>query len=221
MPDSQVQLSDIDVAWAIHRLACSLLRYRHPVPYSRLSPSGVYLMFEDGEETPVGPRVVRIGISRAGGLAKRLRKHYADHRGSSVFRRHVGLALLARDGATQTEIARWRDRLQPMPAREAEVTEYIETHFSLCCIAVDDYAERCGLETWLVGSLSAWPVSPASPGWLGHYRGGKIANSGLWNVHGVLAAGSPVDGGPLTRLYHLARTLSGPDMLQGPRPGSA
>ena len=71
---------------------------------------GVYLVFEPGEYRADGhtPRVVRVGThALKRGSQRRLWQRLRQHRGNndgggnhrgSVFRKHVGAALLARDG---------------------------------------------------------------------------------------------------------------------------
>jgi hypothetical protein len=196
---------EFKVSRAIHRLAWSLARYRYPPPPSGLPENGIYLMFEDTEITSEGPRIVRVGIHRGQGrLRRRLAYHVADRRGSSVFRRHVGRALLNRAGADPDEIARWCDRTKPMPEWEERTTAYISGNVSYCCIRVDDLAERAALEKWLIGTLSAQPLAAPSTEWLGRSADEAISKSGLWNKQHVWPTGSRVDPTPLARLSELA-----------------
>lgn len=196
-----------DLSRAIHGIAWSLRRYEHPIPFDELPGDGIYLQFEDTEQAPGGPRIVRVGINEApAGLRQRIRNHYGPSRSLSVLRRHVGRALLTRGGAWPSDLARWSNGDAPMADLERRVTEHIERHFSLVCIPVNDREERLRLEQWLVGVLSAWPLAAPSEKWLGRWAGGAITDSGLWNVQHVLPRGAPVAGTPLARLRRLANS---------------
>ena len=173
---------------------------------------GVYFFFEDGEvrEDGLTPRVVRVGTHalRAGSQTT-LWRRLAQHRGtrpstdpggnhrSSVFRHHVGLALLNR-GLHPEAASSWNSN---RPAREergreanleATVSKTIGAMRVLWVAVEDDPGPdslRGRIEADAIGLLSAataGPVDPASQSWLGHAaRGELIRTSGLWNVNHV------------------------------------
>jgi 5-methylcytosine-specific restriction endonuclease McrA len=171
---------------------------------------GVYLFFEPGEyrEDGVTPRVTRVGTH---GLTERsttrLWTRLAQHRGSvgganpgggnhraSVFRFHVGTALIARDGWDEAA-ATWgrtavgsSDNRADEAALERAVSRYIGS-MPLLWLDVPDRGDRAALEAGLIALLSNAdrdPVDPPSDGWLGHHADRRaIRRSGLWNVNHV------------------------------------
>jgi len=192
---------------------------------------GVYFFFEPGETrstSGAGPRVVRVGTHglKAGKDTKlwdRLRTHRGtltgqnpgggNHRGS-IFRLHVGTALLAR-GDWPNEVARtWhvgssakreiREREVPL---EKAVSEYIG-QMPFLWLAVDDspglnslrgYLERNAIA--LLSNSGPGGHDPPSPTWLGRWAAADaIRSSGLWNVNHV---GDGYDPGFLDALQHL------------------
>jgi hypothetical protein len=170
----------------------------------------VYLFFEPGEhrEDGVTPRVARVGTHALTETSRtRLWTRLAQHRGAvggsnpgggnhraSVFRLHVGTALIARDGLPEaaaswgrtagTSGATRRDEA----ALERAVSRYIGT-MPLLWLDVPDRADRARLEAGLIALLSnagGDPVDPPSEGWLGHHADrDAIRRSGLWNVNHV------------------------------------
>lgn len=170
---------------------------------------GVYLFFEPGELRDDGftPRVTRVGThaltatSRTS-LWNRLSQHRGslgganpgggNHRGS-VFRRHVGTAIIARDGRTDSDSwGHGSDAPRAVRDQEAELERTVSAHIRampLLCLRVEDRHDRSAIERDLIALLSNLdrpPIDPASPGWLGnHADADAIRRSGLWNVHHV------------------------------------
>lgn len=175
---------------------------------------GVYFFFEPGELRSDGtnPRVVRIGThalrpSRST-LWSRLSAHQGqrggatpgggNHRGS-VFRKHVGAALLATGEWDLRISATWgvgstatrEIRLDEYPL-ELAVSRYIGA-MDVVWIGIDDPPEvgtdRGVVEAGAIGLLSearAQGVDPSSAPWLGHRsKAEAIRRSGLWNVEHV------------------------------------
>ena len=179
---------------------------------------GIYFFFEPGQDrttSGVGPRVTRIGTHalKAGSrstLWQRLSQHQGNvggatpgggnHRGS-VFRLHVGAALIHRDHWPAAQSATWgvgsnapravRDREQ---ALEQAVTRHIRS-MPFLWLAVEDepgpdslrgYLERNGIALLSNAGSPGDPVDPASPTWLGRWSARfAILDSGLWNVNHV------------------------------------
>lgn len=171
---------------------------------------GVYLFFEDGEVRDDGatPRVTRVGTHALTATSRTtLWNRLSQHRGSvgganpgggnhrgSVFRRHVGAALIARDGWTEAAETwgigsnagpevRLRER-----ALERAVSEVIGA-MPLLWLDVPDRRARGLIERSLIGLLSnagREPIDGPSPGWLGrHADRPAVRDSGLWNVNHV------------------------------------
>jgi hypothetical protein len=184
---------------------------------------GVYLFFEPGEvrEDGVTPRIVRVGThaltetSRTT-LWRRLAQHRGavggsnpgggNHRGS-IFRLHVGTALIARDG--WHDVARTWGRggsaSRDVRATEVELERAVSRTIGampLLWLDAPDRRARGLIERDLIALLSNYdrdPIDPPSPGWLGHHADREaIRRSGMWNVNHVR---DQVDGEGL-RLFH-------------------
>lgn len=176
---------------------------------------GIYFFFENGERRENGsPRVVRVGthaLKKGSGttLWNRLSQHQGtrggrhpgggNHRGS-IFRLHVGTALIEREGlASQTwskgNTAKGEIREQEYPI-EKLVSEHIG-QMPFLWLGIDDlpgpYSIRGYIERNSIGLLSNYSkkiqIDKYSNTWLGNHTTGrnadKIHGSGLWNVKHV------------------------------------
>lgn len=178
---------------------------------------GVYFFYENGEvrsNSGAGLRVVRIGthalkFGSSTTLWTRLRQHRGtiggaqpgggNHRGS-VFRHHVGTALINRDDWSDDITGQWEvGNNAPREIREAEyplekvVSECI-CNMPFLWLEIDDPPEPDSMRGYLernsIGLLSNIttdkPIDPASNNWLGQYaKSGEVRSSGLWNVNHV------------------------------------
>lgn len=175
---------------------------------------GVYFFFEPGEFRPGSGkqlRVVRIGTHGVSASARstlrgRLRNHAGtragggNHRGS-IFRLHVGHALLQRDGRSSSSWARGssvptdvRGDLSALDAEaklEQQVSAYIRA-MPVMWVRVPGAStasnQRAYLEANAIALLSNGmaPIEPASTSWLGlHSPKEMIRRSSLWNLRGV------------------------------------
>jgi hypothetical protein len=179
---------------------------------------GVYLFFEPGEvrtTSGTGLRVTRVGTHalKIGGkstLWGRLRAHRGTMAGSragggnhraSVFRLHVGTALVGRDDWPDDVVARWgmrssaekgvRDREYPL---EQAVSRYIRS-MPFLWLDIDDepgpdslrgYIERNSIALLSNYDRQDEPIDPPSPEWLGQWADSEhVRRSGLWNVNHV------------------------------------
>lgn len=113
--------------------------------------------------------------------------HFTGNRRGSVFRRHLGTALLARDDPSDSRIPVWfSQRRVPFPEVETAVSRELRERFSFSCVRMDDARERLNLEKGLIALLSQHPVSSPSPGWLGRFATHPaIRESSLWNTQHV------------------------------------
>ena len=182
---------------------------------------GVYFFFEPGEtRTDGSPRLTRVGTHALTTMSQsslwgRLAQHRGrvggphagggNHRGS-IFRRHVGAALLARDGDHSATAAQtWgkgssapREVVAAEQPHEVQVSAYLRS-LPFLWLAVDDPPGRDShrglIERGAIGLLSLRVnprVDPPSPGWLGHHAlAQQIRTSGLWNVNHVDEAYDP------------------------------
>lgn len=173
--------------------------------------AGLYFFFENGELRPSGePRVVRVGthgltVKSKTTLWGRLRQHMGNVGGSSpgggnhrasIFRRHVGSALLSRRGKTDL-LASWM-AARPLPdLRDAELRVEVEVSRTIRAMPFlwlnvptlpDGTSHRGFLERNLIALLStlAGSTEGASSAWLGHHAvAPKVRASSLWNVNHV------------------------------------
>ena len=176
---------------------------------------GVYFFFEPGEErstSGTGMRVVRVGTHALStgvqaNLWNRLKQHQGiqrngggNHRGS-VFRKHVGKAIIARDGLTTPATKTWGvGNNAPKDVREAEkpieqlVSEHIRS-MPFLWVAIEDEpgpdSHRGLVERHAIALLSnfrnpAQSIDPSSGTWLGHTAASEsIRRSGIWNVNHI------------------------------------
>lgn len=171
---------------------------------------GVYFFFEDQEfrTTSVGiNRVVRVGTHTVSKGSKttlwhRLRTHRGgadlsgNHRGS-IFRLHVGNALLARSKGQQLVPTWSQGQSASREIREAEATLEKQVSesiggMSLLWLAIGDEAgptsDRSYIERNSIALLAGenGPIDLPSPRWLGRQSNREpIRRSGLWNVNYV------------------------------------
>lgn len=177
---------------------------------SKLVSRGVYFFFEPEEHrllTPADLRCVRVGthaVSRnsSSTLWTRLRTHrgsadlVGNHR-SSVFRLHVGAALLAR-GDPSPSLTNWgkgQDASADIRAKERPMEELVSRFIGkmqVLWIGVTDEpgpaSDRSFIEQNTIGLLCgpAGPLDIPSREWLGLSSPTEaIRKSGLWNVNYV------------------------------------
>lgn len=176
----------------IHKELNALPRYTYlgNGEFSGVIPEGggVYIIFERGEKYGVYDRITRVGKAEKS-LLSRLKQHFEkEDKDHSVFRKHVGRALLNKKGLT---LENWNKKGVTDSGTENEVSEYLKENASFCVIPLKDKNEICIMEKTLIGILSAFNLSYLaangkaiqSGDWLGNYSvNQKIKASGLWNV---------------------------------------
>ena len=185
---------------------------------------GVYFFVDPSEPSPVPDlpgRLVRVGThalntGSASTLWGRLAQHRGQENGSgnhrgSVFREHVGGALIARDGI---ELATWgvgasagREVRATEREHEERVTRYLADLLVTYVPVLDDpgpNSMRGFVERNAIGMLSDRRLgSAATAGWLGRHAPAKaVRESGLWNVRHI---GDPVDDEFMEALERLVR----------------
>jgi hypothetical protein len=202
-------------------------RLRECTGSSGCPPQGIYFFYEDGENGADGSRrVVRVGThaltqTSQATLWGRLRQHRGqlagrdpgggNHR-ASVFRRHVGAALIRRDGLPDDLLASWLDRHRPpgeRDSREPGIEREVSCHIGampFLWLSVPGRADRGYLERNSIALLSCLTGGPDLPGasWLGrHAERAEIGESGLWNVQHVSGHYAPAFLHRLTQLAGL------------------
>jgi hypothetical protein len=171
---------------------------------------GVYFFFDDGEPTTFSttvPRLVRVGthgvsVGSVATLRNRLRTHFGTRAGvgnhrASVFRLHVGRAIIERDrlnddypnwGRGQSAPKEITEREAPL---EAKVSEYIGDLRVLFIPVLDTAGTgsmRATMEKQFISMFTdnLCAIEESSPSWLGRFSDKRsIRVSGLWNVRDV------------------------------------
>lgn len=194
----------------LYPLLYTLPRRDHRTRRVQLPENGVYLFFERGETVrcrgATMDRVVRVGTHDADGrLHARIHYHYAATKNQSVFRAHLGAALMARARPDDPRIRDWLDqRLPTHPTMEAAVTRLLRESFSFVCFRVETRAERLALEAALIAQLARHPLGKPTRSWLGHHAANPaIPASGLWNVRHLES--NPLTPAQFSRLEQLIR----------------
>jgi hypothetical protein len=183
-----------------------LLRLGRPRPLTDLQNiprRGVYFFFEDNEVRPDGrtARVVRVGthglkLFSKSTLSGRLSQHRGTHRGTgnhrgSVFRLHVGKAIIARDSLTCPSWAKGSSGSQETVLAEEFLERAVSEYIARMRVVLLDVPDEPGpdsarsfIERNSIGLLAE--KEPASRNWLGSYTGNAaITRSFLWNVNHV------------------------------------
>lgn len=169
---------------------------------------GVYFFLEDGERRRANPgvsRVVRVGTHAVSEGAKstlwgRLRQHQGstngggNHRGS-VFRLHVGAALLQHDDVTRPTWGKGSSATAAVRAEEVELEQRVSRHLGAMRVlwvdipdAPSKHSQRAFIERNAIALLSNClvPADAPSRDWLGnHSPTPEIRASGLWHVNFV------------------------------------
>ena len=187
-----------DLTADVYTLLAPLPRFDHAFVPSRLPLDGIYFLFEKGETIRlrglVSDRIVRVGINRSNGrFPSRIRGHYGrvgrlgGNKNGSVFRKHLGGALLRRADPNDQRLRGWLQQDGPTyPDVEREVSLLLRHNFTFVCVRVDDADERQSLESALIALLAQNPLGRPSSGWLGVYAASEgIHNAGLWNTQHI------------------------------------
>ena len=167
---------------------------------------GVYFFREPGEHRASRPnvaRVVRVGTHAVSAGSRstlwgRLRAHRGgadgsgNHRGS-IFRLHVGAALLARDGSHLPTWSVGSSAPKSVRMTEVEHEQRVSSHIGSMSVLWVDVPDEPGpgsarayMERNAIALLSNYraPVDPPSAAWLGRYSPRDvIRRSGLWNLN--------------------------------------
>ena len=197
---------------AVHDLVLRLPRLDFSVAKGDLPGNGLYFFFERGEVVnlegrPV-ERIVRVGThSKDGRFPGRIRQHFFENSRTSVFRRHLGGAILRRDNPSDPRIDGWSSGTQPDFAEvEGLIGQLLRERFTFCAISVANAAEGLHLERGLIALLAQNPLGSPSPEWLGrHAMSPGIRNSGLWNVQHLNA--EPLDNVGFSRFCELVQAV--------------
>jgi hypothetical protein len=176
---------------------------RHSFPYDSdaIPLNGIYLLYEAGELSHQGDRIVCVG-SHTGDdrLRSRLEEHFVkENKDRSIFRRNIGRALLSADNdpfiddwnvslTKRKDRERYAGRIDKakLARVEQQVTSYIRKSFSFVAMPIADKKERLSVKSKIISTLSWCEECKPSAKWLGGYSPlDKIQHSGLWLVQGL------------------------------------
>jgi hypothetical protein len=184
---------------SIHRLANELERHSFPFDETTIPLSGIYFLFQKGEEGHQFDRIVRIGTHTGDNqLRSRLKQHFLNkNKDRSIFRKNIGRALLNQSNDPFLEL--WELDLTTRKAKnkystlidfdyqktiESQVSQYIQGDFTFSVFEVKSKDERLQTESRLISTVSRCKECKPSKAWLGNYSPkGKIVKSGLWLVN--------------------------------------
>ncbi len=178
-------INRLELVREVYKILTGLPRFNYFSETRQLPDNGIYFFFEIGESNADGfDRLVRIGTHRSyGRLKSRIRQHYKGNRKSSVFRRHLGGAIINNECPDEVRLKSWLNKDETAPdGVETRVSEILEKNFYYTCIAVESTEERLALEEGLIALFAGDMPEKASNVWLGNYAASeKIRNSSLWN----------------------------------------
>jgi len=184
----QVRESFIDrheLVREVYKVLKGLPRFNCFSDARQLPDNGIYFFFETGEGNVDGfDRLVRIGTHRSDGrLKSRIRQHFRGNRKSSVFRKHIGGAIINNEYPDEVRLKNWLNMGEPAPdGLETRVSQVLEQNFYYTCIEVKRAEERLALEEGLIALFADDMLEKASNEWLGNYAvSEKIRSSSLWN----------------------------------------
>lgn len=173
----------------IHEVLEPLPLHNFKTPTTRLPRNGIYFFYEKGEFCHLPdvkrPRIVRVGTHKVQDRFRgRIRQHFKGNKNGSIFRKHLGSAIMRRRNPEDSRVDKWLKHDTPtLKEVEELVTNKLAADFTFKCIAVEDKKERLNLEERLIATLAKCPDCEPSMEWLGHYAASEeIRQSGLWNV---------------------------------------
>nr|MBP7654307.1 hypothetical protein [Candidatus Dependentiae bacterium] len=145
---------------------------------------------------------VRVGCNKHdSGLPDVLDRHFLNGtKDSSIFRKHIGRTLLARDfenphpdywelnlkSDEARESSKYQSYLEQQNILEQQVSEIIRNNFSFCVLQVNSKDERIELESAIIATVAQCEECRASENWFGRFSPKyKIKAFGLWHVNGL------------------------------------
>ncbi len=167
-------------------------RYNYLTASRDLPINGIYFFFEKGEKVEHGvERIVRVGTHKVDDRFRgRIGQHYGSrsslkgNKNASVFRKHVGGALLRRDNPQDERLGEWlKQGGRSHPEVETRVSECLKNNFTFCCFSIEGQDNRLNYEKGIIALLAKHPLGKPSADWLGGYAYEQsIGQSGLWNT---------------------------------------
>ena len=203
----------------LHEQLQNLPLIKFPFETADLPENGIYFFYEEGETWGHGrslPRIVKVGTcTGSNNFRSRIEQHYLlgncqrwmdfdlDRRAPkdrSVFRKHVGRALLNRDRDAYLSLWNhdWTKREEREQYRnlrniekekriELAITELLRQHFFFRFIVLEaSKGKRLELEKHLIATAAQCSLCRPSPSWLGNFSPDKrIRQNHLWLIQGA------------------------------------
>ena len=184
---------------SLHQMFNSLTIIRFPFNAKLLPKNGIYILFEDGEQSHGTNRIVRVGTHTGDNqLPSRLQQHFVkENKDRSIFRKNVGRAILSRN--QDSFLDWWELDLTTSEAKrkyvpgldlvrqkqiERQVSKYIQQYLRFVVFRVDEKKKRLDWESKIISTVSRCAECRPSSIWLGNYSPKeKIRQSGLWIVN--------------------------------------
>lgn len=167
------------------------LTRRRDKPGHEIPKNGIYFWYEEGEiRVSGGERITRVGTHKQPNrLHERIKEHYGLNREGSVFRKHLGGALMRRNRELESEIEEWYKARRSPRFKDSKFLKY-EAYVTneakrgaYRALKVNDADTRLKLEERLIALFSKCNHCLPSKEWLGnHAYREEIRSSGLWNV---------------------------------------
>ncbi len=183
----------------LHKLFSNMKRHFFPFNENEIPLDGIYILFEKGEKSHGGDRIVRIGTHTGKDqLRSRLKQHFImENKDRSIFRKNIGRALLKKSGGlfleqwefdltsrTNKEKYLSKINLEKQKEIEKKVTLFIQDNFSFVVFEIKDKQKRLEFESKIISAISSCKECSASKNWLGLCSPKeKIRESGLWLVN--------------------------------------
>lgn len=133
----------------LYNLICKLPRYNYETPRNQLPHNGVYIFYERGQtlniNNCVADKIVRIGTHKKDNrFRRRMREHFGNvsslkgNKNGSVFRKHLGGALLRKDNPEDPRLKVWLTQDGPsfLEVEEA-VSSVLRNNFTFSCFQVN------------------------------------------------------------------------------------
>ncbi len=165
--------------------------FDHSYDPKALPENGIYFFFEEGEKCQINGkvwnRIVRIGTHNADNRFRdRIRNHYKGNKNSSVFRTHVGSAIIQKNKISAIDVTDWMKHMTPTNKDIEKLIDIVfKNEFKFRCVSVPTKKERLYLEEGVIALLSNSELK-STPNWLGNYAAKQeIRNSYLWNIQHV------------------------------------
>lgn len=154
-----------NVCQELHKIFNSLKRFSFPFEEEDIPNNGIYILFEKGELSHGGDRIVRIGTHTGENqLSSRLKQHFInENKDRSILRNNIGRALLNKvddeylklwelDLTTRKNKEKYLHFVDQKYQNKIEqkITGIIQSHFSFIVFKVNDKNERLHLESKII-----------------------------------------------------------------------